>query len=64
MAKYCTSEGQALQLGYLAKQRIWKLDDVEIGMHVYCPNDLDFTITFLNHYYQERDEGNNETSDF
>ncbi|WP_026489154.1 zinc ribbon domain-containing protein [Butyrivibrio sp. XBB1001] len=46
MANYCSSEGMALQLGYLAKESLWNLDDMIIKSRLYCPNDLTFIIGY------------------
>ena len=46
MAKYCTSDGMALQLGYLAKSSVWNLENMTITSGLYCPNDLTFLIAY------------------
>ena len=46
MANYCSTEGMALQLGYIAKERVWNLDNMEIDYTISCPNELYFLISY------------------
>jgi ribosomal protein L37E len=59
MANYCSTEGMALQLGYIAKESIWDLDSMTIKSRLYCFDDLTFLIGYQSKDIKERESKDN-----
>lgn len=58
-ANYCSTEGMALQLGYIAKESIWDLDKMTIKSRLYCFDDLTFLIGYQSKEIKEPESKDN-----